>query len=154
MEQKYVFAHDAHDEHYTADVFAVRCFDNRFWKTFKRFVKHLGLGHIDTESVAGGAKVFASPDHEADREFMLRELAKSIKFHHTKRAMLFTHEDCGAYGGSPRFKNYEEELAFHRAEHEKVRSIIKQKFPEITVETYFIDKEGVIKTSAHTPTST
>ncbi len=145
---QYVFKFETKPDHYGADAFAVRCFDNRFWKTFKRFIKHLQLDHIDTESVAGGAKVFASPEKESDRGFMLRELEKSIKLHHTTRVFLFTHQDCGAYGGSSRFAgNKKEEFAFHEAEHNKARKVIAKKFPDMPVDSYFIDLGGVIKIS-------
>lgn len=146
--KQYIFAYPFDLGHYSADVFAVRCFDNRFWKTFKRFIKHLNLRHIDTESIAGGAKIFSSPEKESDRDFILRELEKSIQMHHTTRVILFTHEDCGAYGGSSRFgENQEKEFFFHQSEHEKAKKIIKQHFPDLPVETYFMDFQGVIKTS-------
>lgn len=143
----YVFRYTTPLEHYTADVFALRCFDNRFWKTFKRFLKSLGLGHIDPESVAGGAKIFSSPEKEGDRDFMLRELEKSVRLHHAKRVMLYTHHDCGAYGGFARFGDHEKEFQFHLEEHKNARAVIESNFPNLAVETYFIDEQGVRKTA-------
>lgn len=148
MQKKYIFSHSAAKHHYTADTFVIRCFDNRFWKTFKRFLRELGLKDIDPESVAGGAKVLSSPEKKGDRDFMLRELAKSIKLHGTKKVMLFAHHDCGAYGGVARFGgNEKKEFVFHVAEHRKARAIIKKHFPKLKVDTYFIDTEGVIVTT-------
>lgn len=145
---EYEFKFETNHNHYGADAFAVRCFDNRFWKTFKRFIKHMNLDHIDTESVAGGAKILATPEKEGDRDFMLRELEKSIKLHHTTQVFLFTHKDCGAYGGSAKFSgNAEEELEFHKNELTKARETVEKRFPELSVETYFIDFQGVVKTS-------
>lgn len=131
--------------HYTADAFAVRCFDNRFWRAFHAFIKHRGLGHIDAESVAGGAKIFSSPEKEGDRDFMLRELEKSIKLHHTAHVLLFTHHDCGAYGGLVRFSGEAApELAFHREEHVKARAAILARFPKMRVESFFMSMEGIL----------
>lgn len=145
-ERGYVYKENIKEEHYAADVFVVRCFDNRFWKTFKHFMKHLEIGEVDPESVAGGAKIFANPEKEGDKDFMLRELEKSIQLHKTNRVMIFTHSDCGAYGGLARFKNDEDtELVFHAREHEKAREAIRSRFPDISVESYFIDKHGVIR---------
>lgn len=145
-EREYMYKEKAKEGHYAADVFAVRCFDNRFWKTFKGFIKHQKMGDIDPESVAGGAKIFSNPEKEGDKDFMLRELEKSIQLHKTNRVMLFTHSDCGAYGGLARFKNDEdEELVFHTKEHEKAREAIYSRFPDIPVESYFIYKHGVIR---------
>lgn len=147
MAHNYLFNEGGREGHYTADAFIVRCFDNRFWKPFKHFVKKLALTDIDTESIAGGAKVFASPEKEGDRDFILRELEKSIKLHLTKKVMLFSHSDCGAYGGLSRFgNNMDDELKFHAEEHKKAIKIIHTRFPDIPVETYFIDQNGIIKT--------
>ncbi|MBI3420829.1 MAG: hypothetical protein HY006_02090 [Candidatus Sungbacteria bacterium] len=144
MDQKYIFPYQTTLDHYTADAFVVRCFDNRFWRAFHAFIKQRCLEHIDLESVAGGAKIFSSPEYEADRDFMTRELAKSVKLHHTKRAMLFTHHDCGAYGGIGHFGgNREAELAFHCQEHQKARDILAASFPDLAVENYFLDEQGI-----------
>lgn len=141
----YVYQQKTSLDHYTAEAFVLRCFDDRFWKVFKNFLRDKGLIHIDPESVAGGAKIFASPEKKSDRDFMLRELEKSILLHHTARVMLFTHYDCGAYGGLTRFEGDEEkQFAFHKKELSRALAIVKEKFPSVTVETYFIDKEGIM----------
>jgi carbonic anhydrase len=142
----YTFKDKADTSHYTADAFVVRCFDNRFWKPFKHFVKELNLKHIDVESVAGGAKIFATPEKEGDKDFMLRELEKSIRLHHTKKVILFTHSDCGAYGSLSRFGDDKSlELEFHAKEHETARAVIHERFPEMPIESYFVDEEGIKK---------
>ena len=108
----------------------------------------MGLIRFDPVTVAGGAKVFASSDTEQDFDFMMRELEKSISLHKTTRCLLFTHHDCGAYGGFKRFnENAEEEFKFHQEEHRNIRNNILTRFPDLTVETFFIDTNGVIKTS-------
>ncbi len=142
---QYIFSHLTSLDHYTADAFVIRCFDNRFWGVFHKFIKAQGLKHIDLESVAGGAKIFSSPEQEGDRDFMLRELEKSIKLHHAKKVMLFTHHDCGAYGGFANFESDgEKEFVFHGAEHQKAIAAIHERFPEILVESYFISDHGII----------
>ena len=148
MEFNYTFSHPSFLDHYTAEAFAVRCFDDRFWKAFKSFLRSQGMRHIDPESVAGGAKIFSSPEKETDRDFMLRELEKSIKLHHTKKVLLFTHHDCGACGGFGRFDNdRQKELDFHTGEHKKAREVIQTRFPDLDVETYFIDERGIVRTT-------
>ncbi len=148
MEKNYVFYHKTDLAHYTADAFTVRCVDDRFWKSFKYFLRSLNVAHIDPKSPAGGAKVFSSPEDPTDRAFMLRELGTSIKLHGVKRVMLFTHHDCGAYGGFKQFKeNADEEFAFHVDEHHKAREVIREQFPELIIDTYFIDERGIIHTS-------
>lgn len=146
MSSDYIFRHKSSLDHYTAQAFVLRCFDDRFWKVFKNFLKARGLRRIDPESVAGGAKILASPEKESDRDFMLREIEKSVRLHHTKKVMLFTHYDCGAYGGLPRFGgDTEKQFAFHQQELQKAKDAVAGAFPEMQVETYFIDKEGAVK---------
>jgi len=146
MNHHYIFSHPTSLDHYTADAFVVWCFDNRFWDVFHTFIKARNLKHIDLESVAGGAKIFSSPEQEGDRDFMLRELEKSIKLHHTKKVMLFTHHDCGAYGGFGKFENnVEQEFAFHAKEHGKAANAIHEKFHDTPIETYFTDDRGIVK---------
>mgnify|MGYP003394546182 FL=1 len=146
MNREYIFTSPTSLDHYIADAFVVRCFDNRFWSVFHKFIKAQNLKQVDLESVAGGAKILSSPEQEGDRDFMLRELEKSIKLHHTKKVILFTHHDCGAYGGFRRFENNEQkELAFHQEEHRKAVAAIRERFPSLSVETYFFDENGVLK---------
>lgn len=148
QETKYLFTQESQSAAYEAQAFVLRCFDARFWGTTKEFLKFMGLIRFDPVTVAGGAKVFASPEKEQDYEFMIRELERSISFHKTKRCLLFTHHDCGAYGGFKRFnKNAEEEFKFHQEEHQNIRKNILDRFPNLRVETFFIDTNGVIKTS-------
>ncbi len=147
MQKQYVHREPSDLSHYIADAFTVRCFDNRFWRAFKHFIKQSqNIGHIDLESLAGGAKVLASPEHETDREAVLREIEKSIRLHHVRCAMLFTHQDCGAYGGSVRFNgDMEQEFEFHAEELRRAAAIVRERFPDLAVEAYFIDTEGIIQ---------
>lgn len=79
---------------------------------------------------------------------MLREIEKSIKLHGTARVLLFTHHDCSAYGGFSRFSsNPQAELDFHTEEHKKARDVIQARFPELAVESYFLDANGIVKIS-------
>jgi SulP family sulfate permease len=147
-ESKYLFVQESKPGAYESEAFVLRCFDERFWETTKEFLKFMGLFRFDPITVAGGAKVFASPEKEQDFDFMMRELEKSISLHKTRRCLLFTHHDCGAYGGFKRFSNEaDREFKFHQEEHQRIRGNIMAQFPNLKIETYFIDLTGVIKTS-------
>ncbi len=146
VEKNYVFLFQSKLDHYVSDAFVVRCLDNRFWKVMKRYIKELRFVHIDIESFAGAAKVFASPEKEEDKDFALREIEKSIRLHETKKVMLFSHHDCGAYGGVAKFGgDKEKEFDFHAAELQKARQVIKNRFSGLGVELYFIDEKGIIE---------
>jgi len=146
--RKYVYKEKSPLGHYHAGAFIVRCLDSRFWGVAKHFVKSLGIKHPDPAFPAGGAKVFSSPFDKHETEHYLGQIAKSIKLHHTKKVMLFTHHDCGAYGGFAGFGNDEDrEFKFHKKELKKAKKAIKKRFPKLKVKTYFIDGIGVIKIS-------
>ena len=146
MKQKYLFSSPTDIRHYTADAFIVRCFDDRFRPACEKFLARQKIKHADVESPAGGAKVFASPERKSDREFLFRELEKSMRLHHAARVILFGHADCGAYGGIARFGGDDEkQFQFHAAEHKKAADAIRLKFPTMRIEGYFIDGKGVIK---------
>jgi hypothetical protein len=69
-----VFHCDAPREKYHCDAAFVWCFDNRFQLGFAKFLKRLGILNSDPIKIAGGAKSLASPDREADREFVLDQI--------------------------------------------------------------------------------
>ena len=96
---KKVFHFDAPREKYHCDAAILWCFDNRFELGFRKFLKRIGVVNSDPIKIAGGAKCMASPDHEADREFVLDQIRKSMRLHGTRRVILMVHSDCGAYGG-------------------------------------------------------
>jgi hypothetical protein len=58
-----------------------------------------------------GAKIFASPADESERQFALSQVQTSMRLHRTQRVMLMAHSDCGAYGGLQAFAGDEEREA-------------------------------------------
>jgi len=132
---------------YQAAALVLRCFDARFRHVFDAFIRHVGFEYVDVVSVAGGGKILDSPKEASDRAFLLREITTSRQLHNTPRVLVMTHRDCGAYGGETRFQGDEEaEFTFHVAEHAKARTVLAAEFPDMRVETYFLDTHGVYRT--------
>jgi hypothetical protein len=77
---KKVFHFDAPRQKYHGDAAVVWCFDNRFQLGFTKFLKRLGIANSDPIKIAGGAKCLASPKLETDRECVLEQIRKSIRF--------------------------------------------------------------------------
>src|SRR3954449_1983374 len=142
---KKVFHFDAPREKYHCDAAIIWCFDNRFELGFRKFLKRVGVMNSDPIKVAGGAKCLASPDLESEREFVLEQIRKSIRLHGTRRVILMLHSDCGAYGGlAGGFRNNRElERTHHIAEFERATAFLSRSIPDIEVESYFVDFEGV-----------
>jgi hypothetical protein len=139
-----VFHFDAPREKYHCDAAIVWCFDNRFELGFRKFLKRIGVVNSDPIKVAGGAKCLASPDQENERQFVLEQIRKSMRLHGTRRVILMLHSDCGAYGGLTNFGNdAAAERVHHRAELARASENLAHAIPDIDIESYFVDFEGV-----------
>jgi carbonic anhydrase len=139
-----VFHFDAPREKYHAEAAIVWCFDHRFHLGFAKFLKRRGISNNDIIKVAGGAQSLASPARETDREFLLDQIRTSIRLHGTRLVILMVHSDCGGYGGLAAFHGDAGAEAQH---HEKellcASAYLKSAIPDIDVESYFVDFEGV-----------
>jgi carbonic anhydrase len=142
---KKIFHFDAPRETYHSDAAILWCFDNRFDLGFRKFLKRAGVASSDSIKVAGGAKVLASPERESDRDFVLEQIRKSICLHGTTRVILMLHSDCGAYGGLAGAFGGDAaaEADHHHRELQRAARSLKAAIPEIEVEGYFVDFEGV-----------
>jgi len=139
-----VFHFDSQTEHYTADAAVLCCFDERIRQSVQKFLKNQGVVHPDMIVVAGGAKTLASPQNDCERDFILKQLRLSIQLHHTSRVWLMTHSDCGTYGGLSAFKgDRERESAHHKMELCRAAELVKQEFPKVEVECFFVTFEGI-----------
>jgi hypothetical protein len=138
-----IFHFDSSREHYTCDAAVVWCFDDRFSVILSKFLKRIGVGRADRIIVAGGAKCLASPGDDPDRDFVLKQIRLSIALHHTRRAVLMLHSDCGACGGLKAFDGNTRLEAEKQAEElRKAAVALRGVFPELQVEGYFVDFEG------------
>jgi len=142
---KKVFYFDAPREKYHCDAAILWCFDNRFELGFRKFLKRIGVTNSDPIKIAGGAKVLASPEHEADREFILEQIRKSMRLHGTRRVILMVHSDCGAYGGlAEGFRgDAAAEAVHHERELQRAATNLKTMIPGVAVQGYFVDFEGI-----------
>jgi hypothetical protein len=140
-----LFHFDAPRERYQCDAAVVWCFDNRFDRSFRKFLKWIGVQYTDPIKIAGGAKSLASPAQESDREFVLNQIRTSIRLHDTRRVVLMLHSDCGAYGGLD--VGFGGDPIAERAHHKKeillAKANLSAAIPDILVEGYFVDFEGV-----------
>jgi carbonic anhydrase len=136
-------------ERYQCDAAIVWCFDNRFETVLKKLVKRLGLAYYDPIRIAGGTKYLASPEQERDRQFLMEQIRISMRLHGTRTVILMLHSDCGAYGGLSAFENNSQREAEHHCQElDRAAQVLKSEIPELTVNTYFVDFEGVWETGS------
>jgi antirestriction protein len=68
----------------------------------------------------------------------------SILLHKSPRVFLMSHSDCATYGGLAAFAgDREREAAHHKTELQRAAQLIKDKFPDIHVQCFFVNFEGV-----------
>jgi carbonic anhydrase len=108
-------------------------------------LKRIGVRNCDAIKIAGGAKALASPENEADRDFVLGQIRKSMRLHGIRRVILMLHSDCGAYGGlAGGFRgDAAAEAAHHEGELQRAAANLKAAIPGVEVQGYFMDFEGV-----------
>ncbi|HLW76489.1 MAG TPA: carbonic anhydrase [Bryobacteraceae bacterium] len=142
-----VFHFESPRERYQCDAAIVWCFDNRFELGFRKFLKKIGVKYADPIKIAGGAKSLASPEQESEREFVLDQIRLSMKLHDTRRVILMLHSDCGAYGGLAGFGgDARAEVDHHKLELRRAAQALNRAIPEISVDAYFVNFEGVWET--------
>ena len=141
---KKVFHFDSPTDRYRADACIVACFDARFELATRKFLRKRGIEWADPLKIAGGAKTFASPAEESERNFALSQVRTSMRLHHTNRVMLMVHSDCGAYGGLQAFDgNEEREAENHEAELRRAIQFLKHNISDLEVEGYYLRFSGV-----------
>ena len=139
-----VFHFDAEPRPYVADAAVLTCFDQRIRQSVNKFLQRQGIVKPDMIVVAGGAKTLASPRNNFERDFILEQVRMSILLHGTKRAYIFCHSDCATYGGLAAFKDDKAaESEHHFQELQRAADLLKTAFPELQVERFFVNFEGV-----------
>lgn len=148
-----VFYFDSAPEPYVADAVVLTCFDQRIRTAVNKFLQRRGILKPDMVVVAGGAKTLASPRNDFERDFILEQVRMSIALHGTKRMFLMSHSDCATYGGLKAFKgNHEAEKAHHEEELRRGAALLKESFPELEVERFFVTFEGVFSVESGSAT--
>ena len=105
--------------------FLIRCMDWRLGKPMKDYQEREGiLGHCDEPGAAGGVQ---------DADFVLKQLAISVRLHNPEEVILVNHTDCGAYGGREAFGSSKEEHNFHTGELKRVKEAVLAKYSSLKV---------------------
>jgi carbonic anhydrase len=143
-----IFHFDSPPEAYVADAAVLCCLDQRIRLAVHKFLQRQGVLRPDMIVVAGGAKTLASPRNDFERDFILEQVRTSILHHKTKRIFLMCHSDCAAYGGLAGFQgDRERESQHHRGELLRAAQLVKEHFPALSAECYFVNFEGVYSAS-------
>jgi hypothetical protein len=146
MEKTFHF--DSPSDPYVADAVVLTCFDERIRMVVNKFLHKRGILRPDMVVIAGGAKTLASPRNDFERDFILEQVRMSILLHKSPRACIICHSDCATYGGLAAFNGDRDvEAAHHCQELERAKGLLKERFPALEVECYFVNFEGVFAAS-------
>jgi hypothetical protein len=129
-----LFHFDCPREHYRADACVISCFDARFNLAIRKFLKRSGIAVFDHVQIPGSAKSLASPEYEAEREFVKRMVATSVRLHRPERALVIGHSECGAYAGQPRQAILDDVV--------RATDLLR---PLLPAEGYFADFDGIYR---------
>jgi len=108
----------------------VTCIDYRLQQDIDRWIAgNFQPKTFDRIAFAGGVK---------NLDAILDQIGISERLHHIKKAVLINHEDCGAYGEAG--SSYK-----HTADLRNACSKIKELYPELEVETYYLHLDGTFE---------
>ncbi len=127
---------------HTCEAVVLHCIDFRFRNMLCEYLQKRFPEGYDLVSVAGSVKRLAADSLK--NNFVLEQIRISNKLHEPQISVLIQHEDCGAYGGSKAFANFDEELNTQKSELEKAEQILKKEFPQIRIEKYLARLSGEI----------
>lgn len=112
---------------HTCDALVVTCIDFRFQDYIDAWTKQNMPPHShDRVALAGG--VF-------DLGTILGQVDVSKRLHDIKKVVLINHEDCGAYGKEETHDRHIQDL-------HKASQAVKEKYPDVVVETCFLHLDG------------
>jgi carbonic anhydrase len=139
-----IFHFDSPADAYVADAAVLCCFDHRINQAVRKFLRKQNIERADMIIVAGGAKTLASPRNDFEEDFILEQVRMSIRLHQTRRVLVMSHSDCATYGGLAHFKgDRAAEAEHHRSELQRAAQLLTSHFPDISVEPYFVNFDGV-----------
>jgi len=121
------------EHHDLPEAIVLTCIDFRFHEKLKNALVKLKIKKYDLLALAGGAKNLASPTKAIYQKTVLDNIKLAADLHKIKTVVLCNHIDCGAYGGSGKYKNLREETTFHKSELKKSEELIKKTFSKLKV---------------------
>ena len=130
-------------EKHTCAALVIHCIDFRLQKFIQGFLAGEFPEGFDRIAIAGGIKDLFKEG--VKRDYILSQIAISLKLHEPSVLVFLQHEDCGAYGGSANFASAKQEQEFHASELSKAAELLLALYPQIqSVKKYLAKLTGEI----------
>ena len=142
-------AQPAKAENHSAQALVLSCSDFRFLKSELSFLAEKYLGNqYDWTALAGASLALAEFPHPADTVAFWDQLDLSYRLHHINKVIILDHQDCGAYASIIDWdlSEYpERELQVHADYLNQAYWAIRDRYPDLSIELYFVTLNGSVK---------
>lgn len=133
---------DLRGEHEVDDV-VLTCMDFRFRPLIAEWINEQLDGKSDQIAMAGATKAILE---ETSRDSALDYIGIAINLHHVRTLHIIDHIDCGAYGGSAKFGDIDEETTFHLDQIHAAKKIVQERFANLEIVGHIIGFDGMVDT--------
>ncbi|MBI2196716.1 hypothetical protein HYU45_03880 [Candidatus Daviesbacteria bacterium] len=117
---------------HTCEAIIITCIDFRFQEYINKWIaENFRPKTFDRIAFAGGVKSL---------DTILGQIEIAYRLHHITKVILINHEDCGAYGDPPAGGPEK-----HTEDLKKAASQIKQHYPDLAVETYYLHLDSTFQ---------
>lgn len=128
-----------------ADALIITCTDHLIQKTITNWLEVNGLDNSDRIYMVGGSKDIVKPIEEFNKSSILYQIRASVALHTPDRIILIDHQDCGAFVADDTIKPESPDdidLRTHTEFLKEARKILKELYPQVEIETYYVDILG------------
>ncbi len=134
------------------------CIDYRVLEAERYFLSLQNLGNLyDMTALAGSSLALSGVPHQADAMAFWDQLDISYRLHHIKKVIILDHQDCAAfaYKINPQISDDPKlELQTHQESMSRAYWAIRDKYPDLNIELYFVSLNADVKSLEPLPKPT
>lgn len=134
------------------------CIDYRVLEAERYFLSLQNLGNLyDMTALAGSSLALSGVPHQADAMAFWDQLDISYRLHHVKKVIILDHQDCAAfaYKINPQLSDDPKlELQTHQESMSRAYWAIRDKYPDLNIELYFVSLNADVKSIEPLPKPT
>jgi carbonic anhydrase len=134
----------------SVDTLVVSCIDFRLRTELENYmVTRLGPNSYDEVALAGASLGILNDEFPGWNKTFRQNLDIAVRLHGVNKVIFIDHRDCGAYKmikGKTCCTTEEKEEHVHAVQMNKVRAYMKEKYPNLQVETLLMNLDGTVDT--------
>jgi carbonic anhydrase len=134
------------------------CIDYRILEAERYFLSLQNLGNLyDMTALAGSSLALSGVPHQCDAMAFWDQLDISYRLHHIKKVIILDHQDCAAfaYKIDPQLSaDPALELKTHQESLSRAHWAIRDKYPDLNIELYFVNLNAEVQPIEALPRTT